>query len=357
MDQLRDLVGGTTIEPTAVLDIALTALLIYGLFSLIQGTRAVRLVIGAIVLYAVYAVAQLLDLRLLSGILETGAVVGLLALVVIFQPELRRALERIGRVGSMGWAFSASGADGQAERLARTIARTAAGLATRRVGALVVIERDTGLEDAAETGVMLHADLSEELLDSIFMPRGALHDGAVIVRGDRILAAGAVLPLSEISVQQQRYGTRHRAAIGITEQTDAVVVVVSEETGGMSLVERGRVIRDLDEERLRTGLVALLRPTGGAHRAAAGISALGAPFARGKRPRVLRRRSDRRPTNSPAAAAAPAQATTSGAPATTSGAPAPVMAAGTASAPTVATPGAASPPSGVPPGDPVVPPT
>jgi diadenylate cyclase len=309
MDQLRDLVEGVELQPTAILDILLTALLFYGLFSLIQGTRAVRLVIGAIVLYGVYAVARLLDLRMLSGILETGAVVGLLALVVIFQPELRRGLERIGRVGSMGWAFAPTGAAGLAEKVARTVARTAAGLAAQRMGALIVIERETGLEDTAETGVMLHADLSEELLASIFQPRGALHDGAVIIHGDKVLAAGAVLPLSEISVHQQRYGTRHRAAIGMTEQTDALVVVVSEETGSVSLVERGRVIRDLDEERLRTSLVALLRPNANAERAAAGISALGT---RGKRLRV---RGDRRsapmPSQAPADPVAPVAPATS----------------------------------------------
>jgi diadenylate cyclase len=293
MGQLSDLVGGISIDPTAVLDIALTALLFYGLFSLIQGTRAVRLVIGAIVLYGVYAMAQLLELRLLSGILQTGAVVGLLALVVIFQPELRRGLERIGRVGSLGWAFAPSGAAGLAEGVARTLARTAAAFSASRTGALMVIERETGLEDTAETGVMLHADLSEELLESIFAPRTALHDGAVIIRSGRILAAGAVLPLSEISVHRERYGTRHRAAIGVTEQTDAVVIVVSEETGSIGLVQRGRLLRDLDEERLRTALVALLGPSGGAGRAAAGISALGAPFVRGKRPRVPRRRRNR----------------------------------------------------------------
>lgn len=140
------------------------------------------------------------------------------------------------------------------------------------------------------------------------MPRGALHDGAVIIHGDTILAAGAVLPLSEISVHQQRYGTRHRAAIGISEQTDALVVVVSEETGSISLVERGRVIRDLDEDRLRTSLVALLRPAAGARRAAAGISALGVPL-RGKRNKVARPAADRHPaptTAGPAATPSPA---------------------------------------------------
>lgn len=322
MDQLQELVEGISFQPSAILDIALTALLFYGLFSLIQGTRAVRLVIGAIVLYGVYALARLLDLRMLSGILETGAVVGLLALVVIFQPELRRALERIGRVGSMGWAFAPSGAAGLAEKVARTVARTAAGLAAQRIGALIVIERDTGLEDTAETGVMLHADLSEELLASIFMPRGALHDGAVIIHGDTILAAGAVLPLSEISVHQQRYGTRHRAAIGISEQTDALVVVVSEETGSISLVERGRVIRDLDEERLRTSLAALLRPAAGARRAAAGISALGGPL-RGKRHKGLRPTSDRHPPGPKPGAAATAPSEPGSASATAHDAPAP----------------------------------
>ena len=293
MGQLSDLVDGLSVEPTALLDIALTALLFYGLFSLIQGTRAVRLVIGAIVLYGIYAMAQLLDLRLLSGILQTGAVVGLLALVVIFQPELRRALERIGRVGSMSWAFSPSGAAGVAEAVAQTLARTALSLSATRTGALIVIERETGLEDTAETGVMLHADLSEELLASIFAPRTALHDGAVIIRAGRVLAAGAVLPLSEASMHRERYGTRHRAAMGVTEQTDAIVIVVSEETGSIGLVQRGRLSRQMDEERLRAALVALLRPSVNAGRAAAGISALGAPFARGKRPRALRRRRSR----------------------------------------------------------------
>jgi diadenylate cyclase len=286
MDQLADLVEGITLEPTALLDIALTALLIYGLFSLIQGTRAVRLVIGAIVLYLIYLLAQALDLRMLSGIMQTGAVVGLLALVVVFQPELRRALERLGRFGSFGWVTGPSGTTATVERVSRTLARTVTTMSAGRIGALIVVERESGLEDTAETGVMLHADLSEELLASIFTPHAALHDGAVIIRGDRILAAASVLPLSEAIGARERMGTRHRAAFGITEQTDAIAVVVSEETGRISLVEHGRAIRDLDEERLRSRLVALLRPADHRGRAAAGIRGLG----RGKRPRALRRR-------------------------------------------------------------------
>jgi diadenylate cyclase len=277
------------IEPTAVLDIALTALLIYWLFSLIQGTRAVRLVIGAIVLYVVYVLAQALNLRLLSGILQTGAVVGLVAFVVIFQPELRRGLERIGRVGSLGWILTPAVA-GHAERVAAVLSRTAMSLSAARIGALVVVERETGLEDAAESGVMLHADLTGELLQSIFTPHTALHDGAVIIHGDKILAAGVVLPLTETSLQRERYGTRHRAAIGITEQTDAVAIVVSEETGHVSLIERGRVLRSLDEERLQNALLALLRPPDARGRAASSVAALGTPFGHGVRRRGARQR-------------------------------------------------------------------
>lgn len=307
IDQLRNLVEGIERPPLiALLDIALTALLIYGLFSLIQGTRAVRLVIGAIFLYLVYVLAQALELRLLSGILQTGAVVGLLALVVIFQPELRRALERLGRVGSLAWLYvPASHRD--AQRVAAILARTAAGLAPERIGALIVIERDTGLEDAAESGVMLHADLSAELLHSIFTPHAALHDGAVIVRGDRVIAAGVVLPLSETSTHRERFGTRHRAALGITEQTDALAIVVSEESGSVSLVERGRILRNLDEDRLRAALTALLRTPDAAGRAANGLAAASRSFERGSRLRRLRSRRSGAPRsryNSPPATGA-----------------------------------------------------
>jgi diadenylate cyclase len=256
MDQLLDLVRGFEIQPIAFLDIALTALLIYGLFSLIRGTRAVRLVIGVTVLYAIYVLAQAFGLQLLSTILQAGAVVGLLALVVVFQPELRRALERIGRVGSLGWLTP--GAHRAVEQVASIVARSAGMLGAQRVGALLVIERETGLQDTAETGVMIEADLSVELLGSIFTPRSPLHDGAVIVRGRRIVAAGALLPLSDTGTYRERFGTRHRAALGITEVTDALAVVVSEENGSISVAERGRIVRNLDEERLRNALVALL---------------------------------------------------------------------------------------------------
>jgi len=247
------------VRPTTIIDIGLTAVVIYWVFSLIRGTRAVRLVIGVSVILVIYAIAQAAGLRLFTQLLQAGAVVGLFALVVVFQPELRRGLERLGRVGSLAW-LAAPADQRAADNIAATVARVATRLAAERVGALIVIERETGLEEIAETGVMLHADLSVDLLEALFAPRAALHDGAVILRGQTILAAGALLPLAETTLHSERYGTRHRAALGITEQTDALVVVVSEESGQASLVERARIRRNLDQEQLDRAIAALLRP-------------------------------------------------------------------------------------------------
>jgi diadenylate cyclase len=257
MDQLQALATDLRIEPRALLDIFLTAVLIYLLLRLIQGTRAVRLAIGAAIVYAVYVLALELDLRLLSGILQTGAVVGLVALVVVFQPELRRGLDRLGRVGS--WALI-GGSDTSHQRVAKLLASAVAKLTRRRTGALIVVERDTGLGDMAETGVEVHAELTAELLASLFAPGYPLHDGAVIVRGDEIVAAGVMLPLAERDASMEQYGTRHRAALGVTEQTDALAIVVSEESGTISLAVGSRIFRDLDESELRQRLYDLLAP-------------------------------------------------------------------------------------------------
>jgi diadenylate cyclase len=248
------------IKLTSIIDIGITALLIYWLFSLIRGTRAVSLVIGVTVLFAVYAAARFFGLQLLTQILQAGAVVGLFALVVVFQPELRRALERIGRVGSFNWLLSPA-EQRAVEHVADEVARAASLLSDDGHGALIVLERDTGLEEVAETGVMIHADISADLLRTIFSPKTPLHDGAVIIREEVILAAGALLPLAEMTVHTERFGTRHRAALGITEQTDAVVIVVSEENGQISLVERARIVRNLNEPQLARAVRSLLAPT------------------------------------------------------------------------------------------------
>ena len=245
---------------TSLLDIALVAIIIYWVFILIRGTRAVRIVIGLSILYLVYLAAEAANLQLLSTLLQTGAVVGLFAIVVVFQPELRRALEQIGRVGSFN-RFFVSGDVSGADRVAREISRAARLLAGSRHGALIVLERETGLHDlATDSGVPLHADLRAELLATIFYHGTALHDGAVIISGERVVAAAVLLPLSQNVLDSERYGTRHRAAIGISEQTDAIVVVVSEETGSISLVQRGRIERNLTEEQLRRRIFNLIRP-------------------------------------------------------------------------------------------------
>jgi diadenylate cyclase len=180
--------------------------------------------------------------------------------VVVFQPEIRRALDRIGRVGSLGWLLSAEART--TELVATEVARASSLLSAEGHGALIVLERETGLEEIAESGVMIHGDLSADLLRTIFTPRSALHDGAVIIRESTILAAGALLPLAETTVHTERFGTRHRAALGITEQTDAVVVVVSEENGQISLVQRARIVRNLNEAQLARSIRSLLQPTG-----------------------------------------------------------------------------------------------
>jgi diadenylate cyclase len=245
---------------TSIVDIGLVAIVIYWLFILIRGTRAVRIVIGLSILYLVYLAAILFGFDLLRRLMETAAVVGLFAVVVVFQPELRRALEQIGRIGSVN-RFFVSTEVAAAERVAREISRAARILAGSRHGALVVLERETGLQDlAAESGVPVHADLRAELLVTIFFRGTALHDGAVVVSGETITSAGVLLPLSQNVLDSERYGTRHRAAIGISEQTDAVVVVVSEETGSISLVVRGRIERNLTEDQLRRRLFNLIRP-------------------------------------------------------------------------------------------------
>ncbi|MGZ8475623.1 MAG: diadenylate cyclase CdaA [Candidatus Limnocylindria bacterium] len=245
---------------TSIIDILLVAFVIYWLLILIRGTRAVRIVIGLSILYLVYLAALFFGFDLLRRLLETAAVVGLFAIVVVFQPELRRALEQIGRIGSVNRFFVSTEVKG-AERVAREISRAARILAGSRHGALIVLERETGLHDlASDSGVAVNADLRAELLVTIFYRGTALHDGAVIVSGERILAAGVLLPLSQNVLDSERYGTRHRAAIGISEQTDAVVVVVSEETGSISLVIRGRIERNLTETQLRRRLFNLIRP-------------------------------------------------------------------------------------------------
>ena len=228
-----------------VIDVVATSILIYYLVLLIRGTRAVQILTGVLVLVGLLGIATLLNLLLLGTILKLALVGAAVSLPIIFQPELRRALEHLGR----GGFFRADDlSQGRTEdRTMSILARTAFMLARDHCGALIVIEQQTGLKEFVESGTMLNAALSAELLISIFAPRSPLHDGAAIVHEDAIVAAGCLLPLAEQTLGEPRLGTRHRAALGLSEQTDAVVIVVSE-GGAIAVARDGRLTRAIEEE-------------------------------------------------------------------------------------------------------------
>jgi len=243
-----------------IVDILLVAVVIYGVLLLFRGTQAVQLLRGVILLALVVSLfGSIAQLTAFNWLLKSTGQALSVVVAIILQPELRRALDRLGRAG--GLAFW-SGREVELDRVISEIAASCRRLSERRHGALIVIERETGLQDHAETGVRLDSLVVDELLQTIFFPNTALHDGAVIIRGDRIVAAACVLPLAETIVSDTHLGTRHRAAVGITEQTDAIAIVVSEETGIISMARNGRIVRHLDERRLTTLLQALLRPRG-----------------------------------------------------------------------------------------------
>ncbi len=243
---------------SSVLDILLVALIFYGLFYFVQGTRAVQLLRGItlVVLLAILA-SSVFHLAAFSWLIRNSIPALLVAIPVIFQPELRRALERLGRPGTFLSRHTTS-----ATQMINTIARAAGELSQKRFGALIVLEGTTGLQDFIDTGVVLDAQLSKDLLLSIFYKNAALHDGAVIVREDRISAASCMLPLSETASVDRDLGTRHRAAVGVTEGTDAIAIVVSEETGDIAVARSGRLVRRLDEGELNRLLHRLYEPTG-----------------------------------------------------------------------------------------------
>ena len=246
------------LDTRSLIDILLVALIFWGLLRLIQRTQAVQLLRGVIlVVLAAAALTSVFRLTAFSWLMSKSVPALLLAVPVIFQPELRRALERLGRAGAFP---NRQSAEPMVQQVIRSVSRASALLSDRRHGALIVLEGATGLQEYVDTGVRVDALLTPELILTIFFPNTALHDGAVIVRGDRVLAAGCVLPLTTVASVDYHLGTRHRAALGLTEQTDAVVVVVSEETGIISVAHNGRMIRRLDENRLAKVLEAVYLP-------------------------------------------------------------------------------------------------
>lgn len=247
-------------DPRAIIDILVVAFFIYWLLWVAQGTRALSLIRGIVTLFLfLYLLGTILDLATLNRILSSIWPALIVAIPVIFQPELRRAFEQLGHAGT--WIRNPFPApDEQAnEKMIDEVVRAAHQLSRLRYGALIIIERETGLQDFVSKGVQLNADISRQLLINIFFPNSPLHDAAAVIRGDQIVAASVVLPLTDNISASSQLGTRHRAGIGVTEESDALAIVVSEETGQMSVAHSGRLIRNLDQDRLRRVLRTLMR--------------------------------------------------------------------------------------------------
>jgi len=246
----------TRLNWLSVIDILLVALIFYGLLRLMQGTQAIQLLRGVIIVVLLtILITSVLKLAAFSWLIRNSLSALLVAIPVIFQPELRRALERVGRAG-----FLMNRQESTSEQAIEAVCHACQRLSERRHGALIVLERETGLQEYIDTGTRVNGKVSAELLLTIFFPNTVLHDGAVIIREDEIVAAGCVLPLAGDIMPDRQLGLRHRAAVGVTTETDAVSIVVSEETGIISIAHNGRMIRRLDVKRLGKILLAFYKP-------------------------------------------------------------------------------------------------
>jgi len=236
----------STLRWQDILDIAIVATVVYWLFLILKGTRAFQMMIGLALLLLASVISKSADLYTVDWLVTSFWAQVVLVIVVLFQPEIRRALAQIGQN-----PFSRTLVAGEESRTLEEIIRAVILMANKRMGAIIVLEREIELKDIVEVGVALDARLSKELLLSIFMPYSPLHDGAVIIKGHRLVAAGCFLPLTLSPDVSKMLGTRHRAALGVTEETDAVVIVVSEETGAISVIMAGKLTRELDSAALR----------------------------------------------------------------------------------------------------------
>lgn len=238
---------------TDLLDIFLVAFLIYNIFMLIKETRAIQMLQGLVIILFFFFLSNLLNLYAVSWILEGLTTIWIIAFIIVFQPELRRAIVELGQNRIFKFLFK------EHAQLYREIRESAEILAKKKIGALIVMEREINLKSFIDTGTTLDAETSSELIISIFNPKSPLHDGAVILREGRIAAAGCVLPLSQKEDIDKNYGMRHRAAIGISEETDAITIIVSEERKSISLAIGGKITPDIDGETL-TEILALYAP-------------------------------------------------------------------------------------------------
>ena len=245
--KIHDLI--TTIAPLDILDILIVAAILYKFYQMIQDTRAITLVKGLMVIVSLTIICGWLNLHVMTWILQKSSEWLLIALPILFQPELRRALEHLGQGQFLTQGVSLLD-EKAAESVVDEIVKTAKKLSQTKTGALMVIEREMKLNDISVTGIHIDGIISSEFLLNVFIVNTPLHDGAAIIRGNRLISAACVLPLTENHELSTELGTRHRAAIGLSEQCDALIVVVSEETGTISVAEGGRLMRRFDEKTL-----------------------------------------------------------------------------------------------------------
>ncbi|KDR94459.1 diadenylate cyclase [Peptoclostridium litorale DSM 5388] len=249
MWDLRDIIMNIGILD--IIDIAIVAYVFYKLYMLIKETRAEQLVKGILVLVIATKLSELFQLHVVSWILKNTMTVGVIALLIVFQPELRRALEYIGRTKLI--AKSPGGFESEEDRAMAIgeISEAAFSLARQKIGALIVVERETGINEIIQTGTQIDARITRQLLINIFIPNTPLHDGAVAIKNNRIMAAGCFLPLTENKYLNKELGTRHRAGIGITEMSDCISIIVSEESGHVSVASNGKLYRNVTVNYLR----------------------------------------------------------------------------------------------------------
>lgn len=268
---------------TDAIDILIVAFVIYKVLGFIKESRAEQLVKGLLVLVLTTFLSDQFHLYTLNWILKGTMTLGVIALVIVFQPELRRGLEYVGRSKLVKAPFGQLDKE-KAKTITASFIKAVDNFSTNKVGALIILERETSLTDIAETGTLLNADISAEILGNLFYEGSPLHDGAVIVRGDKIFAAGCVLPLTQNKNLSKELGTRHRAGIGITENSDAITLIVSEETGIISIAVDGKLSRFLDIKTVEKTLLNLFLNTSDNEKnvAAKGLSALLSKFGRNK---------------------------------------------------------------------------
>ncbi|MDA7518776.1 diadenylate cyclase CdaA [bacterium] len=241
-------------------EIAVLWLLIYQVYSVFRATRGVRILVGlAVVVIALTIASQALDLKVIEWIIKSAAAVLAFALLIIFQPELRNGLARLG--SSSFFSFTTT----EQQAFLDTLADSVVQLSKKRFGALFAIERSISLENFAETGIMIEGDLSKELAVTIFHPKTALHDGGMTIASEKVGAAGCIFPVSQKELNDRSFGLRHRAGLGVTEETDAVAIVVSEETGSISICIDGKIEHRLSEEEFRTRLADIFLSQGKSH--------------------------------------------------------------------------------------------